>query len=49
MLLRLREAHRRLEEFLMTVTDDEATLRADYYRDITLHLDAHRAAELVDP
>ncbi|HVF31842.1 MAG TPA: maleylpyruvate isomerase N-terminal domain-containing protein [Acidimicrobiales bacterium] len=46
---RLREAHRRLGEFLVTVTDEEASEHADYYRDIAHHLDAHRIAELADP
>lgn len=46
---RLREAQRRLEEFLVTVTDEEAIERVGYYRDIASHLDAHRTEELVDP
>ena len=43
---RLRAAHRRLSEFLETATDDEAVERDGYYRDIALHLDAHRIEEL---
>lgn len=48
-LQRLHEARRRLDEFLVTVTDDEATEQAGYYRDIAGHLDAHRRSEVVDP
>lgn len=39
---RLREAQRRLDQFLITVTDEEAVAHAGYYRDISGHLDAHR-------
>lgn len=48
-LQRLDDATRSLREFLVTVSDEEAAERADYYRDIAGHLDAHRTTELVDP
>lgn len=47
-LQRLRDAQRRLTDFLATVSDEEATQQADYYRDIAGHLDSHRATELDD-
>jgi hypothetical protein len=39
---RLEDAIRNLQTFLSSVTDSEAAERADYYRDIGSHLDAHR-------
>ena len=44
---RLQDALRSLEAFLLTVTDSEAAERAEYYRDIGLHLVDH-TNELLD-